>query len=116
MSHHLKLTLIVALLIGLSIVPSCPVSAAPARTITSFDHDWRFLKADAKGAEKPDFADSDWRKLDVPHDWSIEGPFDKDNPTRGAGGFLPSGVGWYPNISLYRLTTKTGASSSSSMA
>ena len=53
------------------------------------------LKGDASGAENPSFNDSAWRKLDVPHDWSIEGPFDKDNPTRGSGGFLPSGVGWY---------------------
>ncbi len=33
--------------------------------------------------------------LNVPHDWSIEGPFDEKNPTGGAGGFLPAGVGWY---------------------
>ncbi len=31
----------------------------------------------------------------MPHDWSIEGPFDKENPTGKDGGFLPSGVGWY---------------------
>jgi beta-galactosidase len=33
--------------------------------------------------------------VDVPHDWSIEGPFAAKNPTGGAGGFLPAGVGWY---------------------
>ncbi|MBW8782520.1 MAG: DUF4982 domain-containing protein [Verrucomicrobia bacterium] len=38
----------------------------------SFDHDWRFLRADAPGAEAPAFDDSQWRLLDVPHDWSIE--------------------------------------------
>jgi beta-galactosidase len=61
----------------------------------NFDAGWRFLKADAPGAEKPDFDDTAWRTVDVPHDWSIEGPFDEKNPTAGAGGFLPSGVGWY---------------------
>jgi beta-galactosidase len=66
-----------------------------ARNTISFDADWRFLKGDAQGAERPEFDDASWRKLDVPHDWSIEGPFDKDNPTGGAGGFLPAGVGWY---------------------
>lgn len=73
------------------------VASSPARVrvTTSFDNDWRFLKSDAPGAEKPDFDDADWRKLDVPHDWSIEGPFDKNNPTGGPGGFLPAGVGWY---------------------
>jgi beta-galactosidase len=40
------------------------------------------------------FDDSAWRKLDVPHDWGIEGPFraDLDNNT----GKLPwKGIGWY---------------------
>ncbi|HEV8370725.1 MAG TPA: hypothetical protein VGQ39_22435, partial [Pyrinomonadaceae bacterium] len=66
-----------------------------SRTTLSFDTGWLFFKGDTSGAENPSFNDSAWRKLDVPHDWSIEGPFDKDNPTRGSGGFLPSGVGWY---------------------
>jgi beta-galactosidase len=38
----------------------------------SFDSDWRFLRADAPGAEAPDFDDTTWRLLDLPHDWSIE--------------------------------------------
>ena len=70
------------------------LSAAP-RSTTSFDSDWRFLKADAPGAEAPEFADASWRTLNVPHDWSIEGPFDQNNPGGPAGGFLPYGVGWY---------------------
>ncbi len=67
----------------------------PVRATTQFDTDWRFLKADATGAEAPGFDDASWRSLSVPHDWSIEGPFDQQNPTGGAGGFLPAGVGWY---------------------
>src|SRR2546428_13956015 len=66
-----------------------------ARVTSSFDADWRFLKSDASGAEQPGFDDSQWRKLDVPHDWSIEGPFAKTNKTGGSGAWLPSGVGWY---------------------
>jgi beta-galactosidase len=38
----------------------------------SFDHDWRFHRGDVPGAEAPGFDDSGWRKLDLPHDWSIE--------------------------------------------
>lgn len=57
---------------------------ARVRVTRSFDADWRFLKADAPGAETVDFDDAAWRKLDVPHDWSIEGPFDKDDKTGGA--------------------------------
>ena len=69
--------------------------AAYARSTVSFDSDWRFIKADMPGAEKTEFDASAWRKLNVPHDWSIEGPFAQTNKTGGAGGFLPSGVGWY---------------------
>jgi beta-galactosidase len=65
------------------------------RSILNFDNDWRFLKDDAKGAEIPSFDDSKWRKLDVPHDWSIEGPYDNANPTSRGGGYLPAGIGWY---------------------
>jgi beta-galactosidase len=70
--------------------------AAPAvRTIESFDPDWRFRQADAPGADQPDFPDSGWRRLDVPHDWSIEGAFDRNAPSGPSGGFLPTGIGWY---------------------
>ncbi|HPU55947.1 MAG TPA: glycoside hydrolase family 2 TIM barrel-domain containing protein [Verrucomicrobiota bacterium] len=37
-----------------------------------FDADWRFFRGDAPGAESPEFDDSQWRRLDVPHDWSVE--------------------------------------------
>ncbi|HYW72699.1 MAG TPA: glycoside hydrolase family 2 TIM barrel-domain containing protein [Pyrinomonadaceae bacterium] len=65
------------------------------RVTSPFDSDWRFLKSDAPGAEKAEFNDSSWRRVDVPHDWSIEGPVDEKNPTGQGGGFMPSGVGWY---------------------
>ena len=37
-----------------------------------FDRGWRFHRGDAPGAERPDFDDSSWRALDLPHDWSVE--------------------------------------------
>ena len=60
-----------------------------------FDNDWRFFKGDPGGAEQPEFNDAGWQAVRLPHDWSIAGPFDEENPAGGAGGFLPSGVGWY---------------------
>ena len=59
------------------------------------DRAWRFFKGDAPGAEQAGFEDASWRQVDVPHDWSIEGPYDQKNPSGGAGAFLPGGVGWY---------------------
>jgi len=69
--------------------------AVRARQIESFDADWRFIKADREQGQAVGLDDSQWRMLDVPHDWSIEGPFDQNNPAGGAGAFLPTGVGWY---------------------
>ncbi|MEY4386534.1 MAG: hypothetical protein RLY20_1817 [Verrucomicrobiota bacterium] len=89
MNKHLR-----AFAVGLILFVASLCSLS-ARTVTSFDTDWRFLKADAPGAEQSTFDDSNWRTLDVPHDWSIEGPFAQTNKTGGAGAFLPSGVGWY---------------------
>ncbi|MDQ5930102.1 MAG: beta-galactosidase, partial [Bacteroidota bacterium] len=66
-----------------------------ARKVMNFDSDWQFIKEDATGAENPTFDDSKWRKLNVPHDWSIEGSYDKTNPSGRGGGYLPSGIGWY---------------------
>ncbi len=55
------------------------------------------MESDAKGAEKPTFDDSKWEMVNIPHDWSIEGKFDREAATGGAGGYLPTGVGWYRN-------------------
>ncbi|HEX8017258.1 MAG TPA: beta galactosidase jelly roll domain-containing protein, partial [Flavobacterium sp.] len=60
-----------------------------------FDHDWKFFLGDAAEAKANDFNDSGWRKLDLPHDWSIEGKIHPKNTTGGGGGYFPSGIGWY---------------------
>jgi len=77
---------------ALALLASSLLTAADRRT--SFDENWRFSKGDAPGADQPAFDDSSWRKLDLPHDWAIEGPFDKQfNP--GTGGLPVFGVAWY---------------------
>lgn len=43
---------------------------------------------------RPDFDDSQWRQLNLPHDWAIEGPFNIDYA--GETGKLPYwGIRWY---------------------
>ncbi len=49
---------------------------------------WRFTKGDVAGAEAETFNDDGWQQVSVPHDWSIAGPFDKDNKSGGAGGIF----------------------------
>jgi beta-galactosidase len=70
-------------------------AGATTRQHESFDFGWRFHLGDAPGAERADWDDSAWRALDLPHDWSIEGPYDEQAATAGTGGYLPTGVGWY---------------------
>jgi len=59
------------------------------------DHNWKFFLGDSPSAGAVDFDDKNWRNLDLPHDWSIEGKVDPNNPTGGAGGYFPAGIGWY---------------------
>ena len=58
-----------------------------------FNFDWKFLKGDDSEAFKVQFDDSLWRTVDLPHDWSIEGPFKKEYAS--STGYLPGGIGWY---------------------
>jgi beta-galactosidase len=62
-----------------------------------FNSDWRFQKDEASGTndeQRTDLDDHEWRRLNLPHDWGIEGPFDQDYP--GETGKLPWwGIGWY---------------------
>jgi beta-galactosidase len=73
--------------------PPTEPAAAP-RSVVAFNSGWRFVNADPTDAAKPDFDDSGWRYLDLPHDWAIAGPFDQSQP--GETAKLPyAGVGWY---------------------
>ena len=60
-----------------------------------FDNNWKFFLGDTITASEKDFNDGNWRSLDLPHDWSIEGKIDPKNPTGGSGGYFPAGIGWY---------------------
>jgi beta-galactosidase len=72
----------------------------------SFDANWKFQKSKEIDAKEPNFNDSAWRKLDVPHDWSIEdlaenptdstiGPFYKGAIGKNATAFSVGGTAWY---------------------
>ena len=86
----------------------------------SLDLGWRFFRGDVAGAEETRFDDSKWRRVDLPHDWSIEdlvptsdatgegtiwvggntptriGPFDMAlSAGQEATGWVVGGTGWY---------------------
>lgn len=58
-----------------------------------FTQDWKFFKGDCADGYYNEFNDADWRNIDLPHDFSIEGPF-SDAYASGTG-YLPGGIGWY---------------------
>lgn len=83
--------------LSLSVFSLIADGAPPAETrITeNFCKGWRFHLGDITGGQEGGLDDSHWRLLDLPHDWSIEGEFSKDNPAGPGGGALPGGTGWY---------------------
>jgi beta-galactosidase len=60
-----------------------------------FDNNWKFYLGDAPAANNISFDDKNWRDIDLPHDFSIEGKPDPKNPTGNDGGYFPAGIGWY---------------------
>ncbi len=60
-----------------------------------YDNNWKFFLGDTIAANQKEFNDANWRSLDLPHDWSIEGKILPENTVKGAGGYLPAGIGWY---------------------
>src|SRR6266852_6842030 len=69
----------------------------PGRTV-SFNDGWRFHLGDVGSGQNLELDDSQWRLLNLPHDWSIEGEFNEKNPATPGGGALPGGIGWYRKI------------------
>ena len=57
---------------------------------SKFNDGWLFKLADDSTAVNPDYDDSKWRKLDLPHDWSIEGQLSPS--LASCTGFLPGGI------------------------
>jgi len=85
------LTVLVLLLVFTSVSKA---NSRPKNT-SSFNQDWQFFLGEVANGQRPDLDDSKWRTLNLPHDWSIEGRFDANNPAGTGGGALPGGLGWY---------------------
>lgn len=87
-------------LVATNFLLSC---CALAATEEALNVGWRFHRGDVSGAEAAGFDDQAWRRVDLPHDWSVEAPEDattaepRDPQTpEGANvGYFRGGVGWY---------------------
>ena len=88
------LSLLITFIIFLQTFSSCQTNKN-TRVTEKFTRDWKFNPGDSEEFKNPKFNDSEWRILNLPHDWSIEGEFSADNPASPGGGALPGGIGWY---------------------
>lgn len=86
---------------GLLITLNSQTSIATERNI-NIDFDWKFNLDDSSEFKDPSYDDSKWRELNLPHDWSIEGEYNENNPAGKKGGFLPTGTGWYRHHLIYK--------------
>ena len=74
-----------------------PLRAEPYK----LTRDWLFHRGDLPGASAASYDDHAWRKVDVPHDWSIanqadgSAAYDPHTPGGQSSGYLPGGIGWY---------------------
>ncbi|MBR5062984.1 MAG: DUF4982 domain-containing protein [Prevotella sp.] len=66
-----------------------------ARERLCLDEGWLFMLSNDSKMSQTDYDDSQWRRLNLPHDWAIEGDFSANNPSGAGGGALPGGIGWY---------------------
>ena len=98
------------LIVGCGLFLSAMIQAQRSEFL--LEKNWKFTKGDVTGAVSPEFDDSKWETVSVPHDWAIFGPFDRNNDLQnvaitqnfekkasvktGRSGGLPYvGVGWY---------------------
>ena len=97
---HKKLICLTILALYLCLRMVAQVSFGKAEKLND---DWRFLRVDSAWRivetpemKAPDYDDSQWRRLNLPHDWSVELPM---SPDKGScQGYLPGGIGWYRKV------------------
>ena len=73
----------------------CSTNKTPELQNINIDLGWKFILADDDDFKVNGFNDDKWQDIDLPHDWSINGLINKDNPSGRFGGFLAGGIGWY---------------------
>lgn len=89
--HSQKILILLSVLTLLG----CKTNIDNPRSVMCINDNWRFSLSADSNAVAIDFNDADWRTLDLPHDWSIEGNFAEDNPSTPGCGALPGGYGVY---------------------
>lgn len=90
MKQRIGILLGLLMAIWLSLPAGAQVSFGNA---VKFNDDWLFSLKDDSASHNPSFDDSRWRKLHLPHDWSVEAQLSPS--LASCTGYLPGGIGWY---------------------
>lgn len=90
MKKHLFFLLAIWIAFGWGTNAKAQVSFGNA---VKFNDGWLFSLKDDSASVQSSCNDSKWRKLTLPHDWSIEGRMSPD--LASCTGYLPGGIGWY---------------------
>src|SRR5262245_55826542 len=67
-----------------------------ARQRTSMDRDWVFHAGNVSSNDQvtsANYDDRNWKRVDLPHDYGLDGPYNPTNSRRN--GFLFMDVAWY---------------------
>lgn len=89
----MKKIILLTFLVLQSVLSSAQNGIEQVRQSQLFNFGWKFQTGDLKDAQSIEYNDSDWRVLDLPHDFQIEQPWDES--AGGARGFKAMGTGWY---------------------
>ncbi len=65
------------------------------RQVIDMNMGWRFMLEDVTEAEDKAYDDTDWRILNLPHDWAFEEGVSIDGAQKDRGGYYAAGIGWY---------------------
>lgn len=87
---------ILSLIVILLIVTASKGQSTPSFLNKNFNNNWLFiLDVDEKSFSKTTIDDSNWDKINVPHDWSFEKGVRKGGDQGQGGGYHDGGIGWY---------------------
>ncbi len=76
-----------------AMLPLAAVAQLGTGTATPLNDGWLFSLSDDSSYCSPTYDDSQWRSVQLPHDWGVELPMSEQNGS--CQGYLPGGIGWY---------------------
>jgi Beta-galactosidase/beta-glucuronidase len=82
-------TIVTTLLFSICCVLHVAADPQSPRQKYNFNSGWKLFVGDAAGADKPDFDDSGWKSVTLPHAWNEDDAFQKDIHD------LSTGIAWY---------------------